>query len=164
MAAKLIVKGVDASRVSAIGLVMGLPGFACVMLASPVQSEWLFRAGTGFIGFGAGLFSVGMLIIAMEMPDKGFTGMVLGAWGAVQATASGFSMAIGGVLKDTFATLAVSGYFGDALTDGASGYSLVFGLEMILLFLAMIAMAPLARKKRNDSVKHGQFGLAELPN
>ena len=79
LAAKLMGKGLDASRVSAFGLLMGLPGFACVMLASPMESASLFRAGTAFIGFGGGMFSVGMLIIAMEMPENGMTGMVLGA-------------------------------------------------------------------------------------
>jgi BCD family chlorophyll transporter-like MFS transporter len=105
-----------------------------------------------------------MLIIAMEMPDKGLTGMVLGAWGAVQATASGLSMAIGGVLKDSFSTLASNGFFGEALIDASSGYEFVFGLEMLLLFAALVAMAPLSRKKDRHLSHPVQFGLAELPN
>ncbi len=164
LAAKLMGKGLDACRVSAFGLLMGLPGFACVLLASPLDSSWLFRAGTSFIGFGGGMFSVGMLIIAMEMPEKGMTGMVLGAWGAVQATASGLSMAVGGILKDGFASFASSGYLGDALMDKSSGYGLVFALEMLLLFAALIAMSPLSRKKPNAYPHPAQFGLAELPN
>ena len=164
LAAKLMGKGLDACRVSAFGLLMGLPGFAFVLLASPLDSSWLFRAGTSFIGFGGGMFSVGMLIIAMEMPEKGMTGMVLGAWGAVQATASGLSMAVGGILKDGFASFASSGYLGDALMDKSSGYGLVFALEMLLLFAALIAMSPLSRKKPNAYPHPAQFGLAELPN
>ncbi len=164
LAAKLMGKGLDACRVSAFGLLMGLPGFACVLLASPLDSSWLFRAGTSFIGFGGGMFSVGMLIIAMEMPEKGMTGMVLGAWGAVQATASGLSMAVGGILKDGFASFASSGYLGDALMDKSSGYGLVFALEMLLLFAALIAMSPLSRKKPTAYPHPAQFGLAELPN
>ena len=54
--AKLIGKGLDACRVAACGLLMGLPGFACVLLASPMDSAWLFRIGTSFIGFGGGMF------------------------------------------------------------------------------------------------------------
>ena len=164
LAAKLMGKGLDACRVSAFGLLTGLPGFACVLLAAPMDSLWLFRTGTALIGFGGGMFSVGMLIIAMEMPEKGLTGMVLGAWGAVQATASGLSMAVGGILKDGFAQIANNGYFGEALMDKSSGYGLVFALEMLLLFIALIAMAPLSRKARAQFSNSVQFGLAELPN
>jgi len=164
LSAKLMGKGLDACRVSAFGLLMGLPGFACVMLAAPLESAWLFRSGTAFIGFGGGMFSVGMLIIAMEMPEKGMAGMVLGAWGAVQATASGLSMAVGGILKDSFANFASKGYLGDALMDKSSGYGLVFALEMCLLFACLIAMAPLSRKRPRAFQQSAQFGLAELPN
>jgi BCD family chlorophyll transporter-like MFS transporter len=164
IAARLMGKGLDACRVSAMGLLMGLPGFACVMLASPMESALLFRVGTTFIGFGSGMFSVGMLIIAMEMPEKGLTGMVLGAWGAVQATASGLSMAIGGVLKDSFASFASKGYLGEALIDKSSGYGMVFAIEMFLLFVALVAMAPLSRKSVTAFPNTTRFGLAELPN
>lgn len=164
LAAKLMEKGFDACRVSAFGLLSGLPGFACVLLASPMDSIWLFRTGTSLIGFGGGMFSVGMLIIAMEMRENGLTGMILGAWGAVQATASGLSMAIGGVLKDGFASFASHGYLGEALMDKSSGYGLVFALEIVLLFVALVAMAPLSRKKHHQFSSSVQFGLAELPN
>ncbi len=164
LAARLMGRGLDACRVSAVGLLVGLPGFACVMLSSPMESAWLFRTGTTLIGFGGGMFSVGMLISAMEMPDKGLTGMVLGAWGAVQATASGLSMAVGGVLKDSFAGLASSGYLGEALMDKSSGYGMVFALEMLLLFIALIAMSPLSRKRISAYPHTTHFGLAELPN
>jgi BCD family chlorophyll transporter-like MFS transporter len=163
-AAKLMGKGLDACRVSAIGLLMGLPGFACVLLASPMDSAGLFRLGTAFIGFGGGMFSVGMLIIAMEMPEKTMTGIVLGAWGAVQATSSGLSMAVGGVLKDVFASFASSGVLGEALVNPSSGYGLVFTLEMLLLFATLVAMAPLSRKNVRPLSQPLQFGLAELPN
>ena len=33
------------------------------------------------IGFAGGLFSVGMLLTAMEFPERELTGLVLGAWG-----------------------------------------------------------------------------------
>jgi MFS transporter, BCD family, chlorophyll transporter len=164
ISAQLIARGLDACRVSAVGLVMGLPGFACVLLASPLESAWLFRLGTGFIGFGGGMFSVGMLILAMEMPEKSTTGLVLGAWGAVQATSSGLSMAVGGVLKDVFTTITSQGAWGEALMTPSSGYGLVFGLEMAMLFAALVAMAPLSRKRQRHSSLSIQFGLAELPN
>ena len=105
-----------------------------------------------------------MLIIAMEMPESGLTGMVLGAWGAVQATASGLSMAIGGVLKDAFANFASQGYLGEAMIDKSSGYEMVFALEMFLLFAALISLAPLSRQTISSDSKKIQFGLAELPN
>lgn len=164
LAAKLMGKGLDACRVAAFGLLIGLPGFASVMLAAPLDSAWLFRLGTMLIGFGGGMFSVGMLIIAMELPEGRLTGMVLGAWGAVQATASGLSMAMGGFLKDCFANFASTGLLGEALIDKSSGYAMVFGLEIVLLFVALIAMSALSRKKPKIYPNSLQFGLAELPN
>ena len=49
----------------------------------------LFRIGTVLIGFGGGLFAVGTLTAAMALARDGESGLALGAWGAVQATAAG---------------------------------------------------------------------------
>ena len=82
----------------------------------------------------------------------------------MQATSSGLSMAVGGVLKDVFASFASSGVLGEALVNPSSGYGLVFTLEMLLLFATLVAMAPLSRKNVRPLSQPLQFGLAELPN
>ena len=75
-----------------------------MIFSGPLEAPTLFRAGAFLIGVGGGLFSVGMLIAAMEIPEQDLTGMVLGAWGAVQATAAGLSMALGGIVRDVVAS------------------------------------------------------------
>jgi BCD family chlorophyll transporter-like MFS transporter len=156
-------KGLDACRLAAMGALLGLPAFACVIFSAPLDSSELFRLGSGLIGFAGGLFSVGMLITAMEIPEKELTGMVLGAWGAVQATAAGVSMALGGVLRDVVTSLATSGWFGESLNSPATGYSFVFHLEIYFLFVVLIALGPLVRRRHSSRSAMQPLGLAELP-
>jgi BCD family chlorophyll transporter-like MFS transporter len=110
------------------------------------------------------LFSVGMLLTAMGMTDKGQAGLVLGAWGAVQATASGLAMALGGVTRDLMGNLAEQGMLGEALVSPVTGYSMVFHIEMYMLFCVLIALGPLVSRKRTQgATRDSRFGLAELP-
>jgi len=163
LSARMLSKGLDACRLAAIGALLGLPAFACVIFSAPLDSSLLFRFGSALIGFAGGLFSVGMLITAMEMPDKEMTGMVLGAWGAVQATAAGVSMALGGVLRDAITSLASTGWLGEPLNSPATGYSFVFHLEIYFLFVVLIALGPLVRRRQSKRSATQPMGLAELP-
>jgi BCD family chlorophyll transporter-like MFS transporter len=142
---------------------LGLPAFACVIFSAPLDSSELFQLGSALIGFSGGLFSVGMLITAMEIPEKELTGMVLGAWGAVQATAAGLSMALGGVLRDLVTSLATAGWLGAPLNSPATGYSFVFHLEIYFLFVVLIALGPLVRRRQSPRAAIQPLGLAELP-
>ena len=163
LSARMLSKGLDACRLAAIGALLGLPAFACVIFSAPLDSSLLFRFGSALIGFAGGLFSVGMLITAMEMSDKEMTGMVLGAWGAVQATAAGVSMALGGVLRDAITSLASTGWLGEPLNSPATGYSFVFHLEIYFLFVVLIALGPLVRRRQSKRSATQPMGLAELP-
>jgi BCD family chlorophyll transporter-like MFS transporter len=164
LAARLLGRGVDAVRLAATGALLGLPAFACIIFSAPLEAPNLFRFGAGLIGFSGGLFSVGMLLTAMEIPERELTGMVLGAWGAVQATAAGVAMAIGGVLRDVMGHLATQGWFGESLNSPATGYSVVFHLEIYLLFVVLVALGPLVRRRSSTPARAPQaFGLAQLP-
>ncbi len=167
LSARMLSRSVDACRVAALGALLGLPAFACVIFSSPLDSPLLFRVGATLIGFAGGLFSVGMLHTAMEIPDRELTGMVLGAWGAVQATAAGTSMALGGALRDTIAALAAQNAFGSWLNTPATSYGVIFHIETYLLFVVLVALGPLVRR-RSDVVgstpqASRRFGLAEMP-
>ena len=81
LAARSLTRGADPCRLAANGMVVGLPAFLAVLLASPLESPLLFRAGVVLIGFGAGLFSVGTLTAAMGLDTEGRSGLALGAWG-----------------------------------------------------------------------------------
>jgi MFS transporter, BCD family, chlorophyll transporter len=164
LSSRFLSRGMDTIRLAAGGALLGLPAFACVIFSAPLEAPWLFQTGAALIGFSGGLFSVGMLLTAMELPERELTGLVLGAWGAVQATAAGVSMAIGGVLRDVVGSLATGGWLGTALNSPVTGYSFVFHLEIYLLFVVLIALGPLVKRSSpTPSRPVHPIGLAELP-
>lgn len=165
VAAHRMGRGGDPLRLAALGVLAGITAFTAVIFAAPLDSALLFRAATLMIGFGGGLFSVGTLTSAMSLQSHGLNGLALGAWGAVQATAAGISIALGGALRDTVSALIARGYLGPALTDPATAYSVVYQIEVVLLFLALIAIGPLVRTSNRTAGSSPQrFGLADLPN
>ena len=164
VAARSLSRGTDPGRVAAYGALCGVPAFSAVIFAAPLGAPWLFYVGVAVIGFGGGLFSVGTLSVAMGMERREFVGLALGAWGAVQATAAGISVALGGALRDVVSGLASSGALGTALVLPVTGYSFVYHIEMVLLFVTLIAIGPLVRRASDPaSPSPERFGLADLP-
>jgi hypothetical protein len=53
-----------------------------------LHSVALLSLGTTGIGFGNGLFAVCTLTAAMALGEEGGSGLALGVWGSVQATAA----------------------------------------------------------------------------
>jgi BCD family chlorophyll transporter-like MFS transporter len=123
----------------------------------------MFQTGAALIGFGGGLFSVGMLLTAMEMTQSEQAGMVLGAWGAVQATASGVAMAVGGVARDVVGEMATQGLLGEVLVSDVTGYNFVFQTEMVMMFVVLVALGPLVSRRPTLPPRTAGLGLAELP-
>ena len=163
LAGRFLARGIDPLRLAAYGTLIGLPAFSAVIFAAPLHAGWLFRLGALAIGLGGGLFAVGTLFAAMRMENRGFIGMALGAWGAVQSIAAGLAMFIGGALRDIVSGLASEGALGAALADPATGYSVVYHVEMYLLFITLIIIGPLT-KRANYSVpvSSERIGLADL--
>ncbi|MBU1210351.1 MAG: BCD family MFS transporter [Alphaproteobacteria bacterium] len=164
MAARSLTHSGDPCRLAALGALAGLPGFSAVILAAPMDSDLMFRIGATAIGFGAGLFAVGTLAAAMSLARDGQSGLALGAWGAVQATAAGLGIALGGAIRDWISFLAETGSLGEVLTDPSVGFSFVYHLEIALLFATLVAIGPLVRPFGAERPATTQrFGLAELP-
>jgi len=164
LAARTLDRGADPYRLAAWGAVAGVAAFVAVILADPMSSPLLFRTGATLIGFGGGLFAVGTLTAAMALTEDNQSGLVLGAWGAVQATAAGSAIALGGAIRDVVSALAAKGLLGPALTGPATGYGVVYHIEIVLLFATLAAIGPLvrpARERRQQS--SSKFGLAEFP-
>jgi BCD family chlorophyll transporter-like MFS transporter len=169
LAARALGRGADPYRVAAVGLLVGLVAFSMVVFAEPLDSPQLFRAGATLIGFGAGLFSVGTLTAAMGLDSGGMNGLVLGAWGAVQATCGGVAVALGGAIRDAVSGVAMAGWLGEGLVNPATGYSFVYHIEIYMLFATLIAIGPLVRRNTRAlpaaaPVPPRKFGLAEMPN
>ena len=145
LAGRVLGRGGEPHRVATLGVLLGIVAFGSVIAAAAIDSAWIFRTGAGLIGFGGGLFSVGTLIAAMSLAEREHSGLALGAWGAVQATASGVAIALGGALKDLVAGLAQHGdSFGLPIGASSLGYGFVYSIEILLLFATLPAILPLA--------------------
>ncbi len=140
LASRVLSRGADPFRMACYGAVTGLPAFASVILAAPLSSPLLFATGTALIGFGAGLFGHGTLTATMNLAPRNQAGLALGAWGAVQASAAGIAIALGGIIRDVVASaIAQTG------SGPATAYDTVYGIELALLAVTLFIMAPLIR-------------------
>jgi BCD family chlorophyll transporter-like MFS transporter len=164
LAAHRLGGGDECHRLAGYGALVGIVAFSLVIFAAPLNSTPLFCVGVAGIGFGGGLFAVGTLTAAMALTRDGQSGLALGAWGAVQATAAGIGIAVGGAMRDVVGSLAESGALGAALAGPATGYGFVYHLEIGLLFAALIAIGPLARHaSAHPQTTTTKFGMAEFP-
>jgi BCD family chlorophyll transporter-like MFS transporter len=94
----------------------------------------------------------------------GSSGLALGAWGAVQASAAGIAIALSGALRDGISELATQGVLGPALTSPATGYVFVYHVEIALLFATLVALGPLVRSADVTAARPAaRFGMAEFP-
>jgi BCD family chlorophyll transporter-like MFS transporter len=133
-ASRVLGRGGAPERMAALGALAGLPGLGLVMAAGQLGAPALLVAGVLLIGFGGGLFGHGTLTMTMRHAPRDGVGLALGAWGAVQATAAGVAMALGGVLRDVATGLAVS---------RAGAYAAVYAVEIALLAATLLIILPL---------------------
>lgn len=162
-AAHRLARAADPMRLAACGTLVGLVAFSAVIFAAPLDSALLFRIGTLLIGFGSGLFGVGTLTAAMGFARDGNSGIALGAWGAVQAGATGIAIALGGAVRDVVSGWAAAGRLGPALANPSTGYGVVYHVEILLLFISLVAIGPLVRSTGESPPRPNKFGLAEMP-
>jgi BCD family chlorophyll transporter-like MFS transporter len=137
-ASAVLSRGADAFRMSGLGAILGTVAFAVIIVSAPLAQPMLFKLGVFFLGLGGGLFSHGTLTATMNHAPKSQAGLALGAWGAVQATAAGIGVGLGGVIRDAVSAASWSQGYGPA-----AGYNAVYGIEIILLLAALIVMAPM---------------------
>ncbi len=164
LAARWLEQRADPWRLAAYGALAGTVAFALVILSAPFGSPGLFRLGAFVIGFGSGLFGLGSLTAAMANREQADSGMALGAWGAVQATAAGLAVAFGAGLKDLVANWVAHGWLGSAMQGRDSAYGVVYHVEIAMLFAVLVVIGPLVRRTRLDrNTKKPTFGLAEFP-
>jgi len=166
LAGRWLAMGRDMYRLAGLGAMIGVVAFSAVVFAEPLQSPTLFRIGTALIGLGGGLFAVCTMLAAMEVSDTTDSGIAIGAWGAVQATAIGVGLALGGFVRDAVNLAVEAGLAGSALSAPAAGYGVVYHIEIGLLFASLIALGPLVGRARRRATNHQpirRFGIAELP-
>lgn len=165
LSARALSRGFDAVRLAGLGCLVGVFAFATVIFSAPLGSVSLLMVGSTLIGFGGGLFTVGTLTEAMRLDASERNGLAVGAWGGVYASAAGIALAGGAVLRDLVLHAGDAGLLGPALVGPGAAYSIVYHLEIAALFLAMVALGPLATRARGltaDGLGRA-FGLSELP-
>ncbi|MEM8655822.1 MAG: PucC family protein [Pseudomonadota bacterium] len=147
-ASRTMGRGTGPWTVACLGLVAGIPGFAAIILAAWSDAQVLFVTGVFLTGLGAGLFGHGTLTATLSSAPKARTGLALGAWGAVQATAAGAGVAFGGVLRDVVL----------ASQDGLSAapYLAVFSSEIVILLAALAVILPviIAQARNSDNSRY----------
>ncbi len=164
LTARALQRGSDPCRLSGYGALAGIVALAAIIMSSPLDSPNLFRCGVICLGFGGGLFAVGTLTAAMAQAQDGQSGLALGLWGAVNATAAGVAVGLGGVFRDSVSHLSSNGALGEAFSGPAAGYLFVYQIEVVLLFMALVAIGPLVRSARPTVMQpHLKLGLAEMP-
>jgi len=137
-AGRFLARKTDPYRIAATGLLIGLLAFAAVVMAAPMAAPPLFAAGVFGIGLSGGLFLVGTLSDAMGRAAAGMSGLALGTWGSVQAVAAGTAIAFGGVFRDLVGTYT---------QNPTAGYDAVYTVEIVLIFVTLIALGPLVRRR-----------------
>lgn len=155
--------GSEPHRIAGLGGVAGLAAFTMVIFAAPLAASGLLLAGAAAIGFGGGMFMVGTLTAAMALTGAGRTGLALGAWGAVQASAAGVAILVGGLLRDGVAMLAMADVLGPTLASRATGYGSVYLLEIVLLLMTLVVLGPLVRVQDVQMRGDSRFGLNQFP-
>ncbi len=139
-ASRILSAGGSPPRMGFIGAVIGIPGFAAIIISSLAGGIPLFLLGVLLIGIGTGLFGHATLTATIRAAPSERTGLALGAWGAVQATAAGIGVALAGIIRD----LLVS-WQGDGIGSQLP-YTVVFMIEILFLVVALIVIAPLLMK------------------
>lgn len=145
LASRILGKGGDPYRMVLSGALVGLPAFGFVMLAAPLSLPVLFLLGNFMIGFGAALFGHGTLTATMNRAPEHQAGLALGSWGAVQATAAGVAIALSGVIRDVVNSAVQNS--DSQLWGIASGYIVVYALEILLLLVTIAAAYPLIKDR-----------------
>ncbi|MEM6974316.1 MAG: PucC family protein [Pseudomonadota bacterium] len=155
LASRVLSRGVAPLQMAGLGLITGIPAFGAIMAAPAAGTAGSLVAGTLVLGLGAGLFGHGTLSATMRAapPDK--AGLALGAWGAVQATAAGIAIALGGLMRDAILTLS-----GNGAVDPAAAYLPVFALEILFLAIGAILLGPAMGGlfRRHENTTSGKIG------
>lgn len=165
LAARWLSHGIDTYRMGGRGVIVGILAFSAVLLSAPLASPILFYTGAALIGLGGGLFAVATLTAAMTINVAGSAGrgLALGVWGAAQATGAGLSIFIGGATRDLVNSAASNGILGDVLQGPSIGYSVVYQIEIGLLFITLVALGPLVRAKGLDTSNPRKLELTDFP-
>ena len=117
--------------IAQFGNLGALAGFIAIVVSGLVRSTSIFYTGVTLLGLGTGLSTVANLSLMFDLTVPGMVGLYIGAWGFSNALSRLTGTLLAGILRDV-----VNQATGQAL----SGYLVVFGIEALMLFIAMIML------------------------
>jgi BCD family chlorophyll transporter-like MFS transporter len=124
-----LLKWLGHMRVMRMGMVLSALAFAGPIVAGAVLNVALFKASVFVLGIGTGLAGAGLLSGTMTFTTRVRAGMLLGVWGVANMTGHAIGSLMGGVIVDTMRALTGSAFI---------AYATLFGLEMVILFSALM--------------------------
>lgn len=162
VASKVLSRGACPVTMTRWGATMGLPAFVAVLSASlaPGSSESVavFVLGVFGIGMGGGLFSHGTLTLTMRHAPSDQVGLALGAWGAVQATAAGVAVAVGGLGAD-MAKAWLTAASAQPAASATSGYAVVYVIEIVMLCATLWVLQHVRSTQRSGQLTHPPLNI-----
>ncbi len=117
--------------VAQIGNLSALGGFMAILLSGLAEATSIFYAGVLLLGAGTGLSTVANLALMFDLTIPGYVGLFIGAWGVANALSRLTGTLMAGIVRD-----GVTFLVGDTLI----GYLVVFGIEAIMLAMAIILL------------------------
>jgi BCD family chlorophyll transporter-like MFS transporter len=150
-AGRALLKGANMYRLAALGLVTGITGFSAIIFAEPLHAANLFRAGAGVIGFGGG--AVCRLHHACRDGYRRKVRQRHGdrRLGCRPGQRDRHRTCCRRLIRDGGQHTSCGAEPGAALSAPAAGYSVVYHLEIGLLFAALVALGPLAARRSNHT-------------
>ena len=146
IASRVLSSGGSPARLAALGALVGIPGFAVIIVSSSLVGPSLFVAGVLATGLGAGLFGHGTLTATIRSAPPERVGLALGAWGAVQATCAGIGVALAGIVRDVLVALPAG-----AERPAYLPYNAVFMVEIVCLASAVLVSIPLIVRRSGQA-------------
>jgi BCD family chlorophyll transporter-like MFS transporter len=110
------------------GALVAAAGFASIVLCGALGTVPGFMFAILLLGLGAGLMTVANLSFMMDMVIPEAAGLYMGAWGVANFAGQAIGNILSGGLRDLAFWLT---------RDPIVGYSVVFGLEVVGLFIAI---------------------------
>ena len=158
IASRVLGQGGAPATLALFATLVGIPGFAAIIVSSMGPGTPLFLAGVFATGLGAGLFGHATLTATMRAAPPNRIGLALGAWGAVQATSAGIGIAMAGIARDI-----VVGFQGQAGNTDALPYLVVFMIEIVFLVAAAAVILTMVRKMnpRHSDLTHAKPNIVE---
>lgn len=157
VASKVLSQGVCPVTMTRWGAAVGVPAFAAVLAAALTsgasEGVALFVVGVFGIGLGGGVFSHGTLTLTMRHAPSDQVGLALGAWGAVQATAAGVAVALGGLGGDIARALMPT--LDGSAASATSGYAVVYVTEIVLLCATLWALQSMRSAQESERPASG---------